>query len=202
MSKHPMVEALRQEAQRNPVFKDICLMWSQRQRTRGRLTVTRIKQAMDAEGFTSYTRKQYEDVLRFLGKIGLGQLELSKRGKARSLNNVKIKLQSVAQAALNNGTQLENRTLTNRYEDLVPFQNEAPVVAPKATAKTITRSAKKVEPKASTPQVPVRKEEFPVYLTMMIGDKMVNIPAGTKLTPENMGEFIAEFKKLGRDIEL
>ena len=208
MGKHPIVEAIKAEATRNQVFRDICLMWSQRQRTRGRLTVTRIKQAMEQEGFMSYNRKQYEDVLTFLGKIGLGTLERSKRGKAKSLSGVKIKLQSIGQAALGGGTQLERRTEVNHYEELV--SNTPETVAKQNTVHKndiVETAAPKQRAKVKQPAVsqtktaqpvPVRKEEFPVFLTMIIGDKVINIPADTKVNSENMSEIIAKFRKLSK----
>lgn len=183
-----VIVSLRAEAKQNPVFNALCHMFVLRKRTRGRLTVTRLKQAMDAEGFT-FTRKDYESALRFMGGLGLGQLSLSPRGKVKALNSLKIRLQSIGNAALGQAkvAKLEKRQEVNKYGEIVSMQNdmhnkefiETPVVA-KPSKKATIRA----------------EEPYPTFLTMLVGGKPINIPGPANITPENLGEFIVQFKAL------
>ena len=191
-TNHPLVEALQTEAKNNPVFRDICLMFSQRQRTRGRLTVTRLKTAMEEEGF-NYSRQQYEDIIKFMGKIGLGQVEFSKRGKAKSLSQVKIKLQSIGQAALQDGT-LQKRTEAKRYETLQVTPPSAPAPTNKeiagAQVKSFLEKKRASKPAVAKPKpepkAPEQHAEPVCYLTTVRDGKIENIP----LTAENIGTLL------------
>lgn len=192
-----MVEALQLEAKNNPVFRDICHMFTLRQRTRGRLTVTRLKTAMEEEGF-NYSRKQYEEVLKFMGKIGIGQLDFSKRGLVKSLNNVKLKLQSIGTAALSQNASLQSRRQVNRYDTLAPvqpIQNEAPVAETKPLiAPKPIKLKRKIAP--AKPVEKTSEKSYPMYLTMELDGQTVKIPTTAKVTATEIGEFIAEFQKL------
>lgn len=185
-----VIISLRDEAKKNQVFNALCHMFVLRKRTRGRLTVTRLKQAMDAEGFT-FTRKDYESTLRFLGSLGLGQLSLSPRGKVKALNNLKFRLQSIGNHALGSAkvAKLEKRQEVNKYSEIVASQND---MHNKDFIENVTNVVAKPSKKAT-----IRAEEpYPTFLTMLVGGKPINIPGPSNITPENLGEFIVQFKAL------
>lgn len=190
-----LVQKLREEAKRNPVFKDIMHMLAQRQRTRGRLTVTRLKQAMEEEGF-NYSRQEYENVIRFLGLLGLGNLSESKRGKAKGLSGIKIKLQSIGQAALTQNETLKPKREQNRYENIVA---ETETVH----AKDFIEAGKPVVQAKATTTKPndIRRttRPYPAFLTVLIDGKPVNIPGPSSISAENVGEFIAEFSTMVKE---
>lgn len=171
---NPLIAELREEVKRNAVFKDIMHMLTLRKRTRGRLTVTRLKQAMEEEGF-NYSRKQYESVLGFMGKLGLGTLSTSKRGKITALNGIKLRLQSIAEASLNVHSNLKTRQEQARYENLKP-----------ENARILHLENKS----------PIRESTNPVFLTMSLNGKLVNIPGPNNISDSSIGEFIANFSNL------
>lgn len=191
-----MVQQLRDEAKRNQAFKDVCHMLAIRKRTRGRLTVTRLKQAMEEEGF-NYSRSQYENILSFLGKLGLGVLSTSKRGKAKSLSNIKIKVQSIGAAALGQSPTLNLKREINRYEDIVSLSEN---VHDKQFVETATKAPEmpRIERKAKPNDVRKVSRAYPVFLTMLLDGKLVNIPGPSNITNENVGDFIAEFAVLSK----
>lgn len=188
-----VVAKLQAEAKANPVFNALCHAFALRKRTRGRLTVTRLKQAMDAEGFT-FNRKDYEKVLKFLGDLGLGTLSISPRGKIKALNNMKYRVQNIGEIGLSQKKTLQKRHEVKKYENIMDLQNDMHKQDFIEEVKTVAKQ------KAVNKKQPIRAEEsYPTFLTMLMGGKIINIPGPANITPENLGEFIVQFKNLAKN---
>lgn len=114
-----VIEKLRARIESDPVLKAICKKFASRQRARGQITVTSLKQAMDKDGY-SFPKSAYVDALRFLASLNLGRLHKSNNGKIRSLTDIKWTLQSIGQIGLgNNNALLKNFKRPIKYKPLV-----------------------------------------------------------------------------------
>lgn len=102
-----LVIALREEANKNPVFNTICRVLASRYRTRQQITMQALKATMKKQGL-EFTKQQYEDVLKFMARVGIGHLDKGPRGRIRALKGIKVTLQSVGKAALAGQDQLNN----------------------------------------------------------------------------------------------
>lgn len=91
---------LRDEADKNPVFKDLCHVLALRERSRNKLTVKSMVFSMQKEGF-AYTAKDFQNVLLFLASVGIGVIEKDIHGNVRSLSKIKYVLQNLGMIALN-----------------------------------------------------------------------------------------------------
>lgn len=91
---------LRDEADKNPVFKDLCHVLALRERSRNKLTVKSLVFSMQKEGF-SHSSKDFENVLLFLASVGVGVIDKDIHGNVRSLSKIKYVLQNLGMIALN-----------------------------------------------------------------------------------------------------
>lgn len=188
-----VVRALRQEASSNPVFKDVCTMFAKRQRTRSRLTPGGLKARMEHDGY-KYYKKDYYQVLKFLGEQGLGQLKMGSRGRVIALDNVVVRLQGLGKAALAQGQELPKQTFSKRnsYTDVI---GATEVVHAKEFIEKGQPEPKPVIPRRST-----RSAIYPAFLSVLIDGKLVNFPAPGELTPDNLGEFLMKFKAIVKEV--
>lgn len=110
MNYNQIVESLRTEAKSNKVADCVFTVFTDRKRTRNVLTVNGLYQRMKAKNF-DFSMHEYGEVLKFLSSLGLGTLELSKKGRVRALKDIKFTLQSIGQNALNgeNGFEVASR---------------------------------------------------------------------------------------------
>ncbi len=180
------LNALRYEASVNPTFKDLCYVLADRQRARNRFTVVRMIQSMEEKGF-KYPRQKYEDIVRFLSKLGFGTIVYSPRGKVRALDKIPVKLQSIGKVALEGGKIAEFKTVkktVNRYEKLVVEQDAM-------HNKTFVE-----EPIALKPKTVAVERQYPVFLAMMLEGKLINISGQTKVTANSIEELVNDFKQI------
>lgn len=117
LSPKKIAEALRLEAIKNLVFKDVCHLWAVRERARAQVTLGTLRLSMAREGF-NYSKDQIADVLLFLANLGVGKLDLDSDKQIRALKDVNISLQSIGRTALNFDTQLEPFTQPNSFSTL------------------------------------------------------------------------------------
>lgn len=153
MDNTQIVEVIRKEAKENKVADAVFHMWATRDRARGTVTVGGLEQRMKAEGF-HFDKADYAKFLRFLSALNFGKLDESS-GKVRGLKDVKIKLQSIGQAAIGTKQTLDGWRARNRYKHLVPETKVAT-----ATATPTAKPAKAA----------------PVFLAVQLKDKLVSIP--------------------------
>lgn len=203
MKNTQIVNALKSEAIKNKVFADVCLMLYARERTAAKLNISTIKKAMQASGF-KHSRADYVNVLRFLNRLGLGQLELSKRGKVRALVGLTVTLQSIGKAALSDSVDLADKRKMRKYDDIIQVTEQMHAkdfIEPTQAQSKLPNKTPVLEHKPKS--TPLRAESpFPTFLTILVGTKPVNIPGPVNLTPDNMAEFVVNFKNLTKKNEV
>lgn len=168
-----VITKLRDEASKNPIFKAVCQGFAIRDRTRAQVTIASLTQKMMKEGF-NYSRKDYVSVLKVLADLGFGRLEMSARGKVKSLKDIKITLQSIGRAAVSDSTVLTRANFSNKFKEL-PEE--------KAHAKTIAGKIGMTKPKAYKAQLIVHfaKDEITTF----------TLPNG--ITEQQLGSFLARY---------
>lgn len=176
MTKNEVVGAMNQEATINPVFKDFALLCAHRQRARKNLTLQSLSRKMKAEGF-KYQDKELEAIFKKLSHWGLGTIDLAPNGKIRALKDIKVTLQSIGSAALGSG----KKDLTG-FRPRAKFGKifEMPPLSPRSVPK---------------PQVIVGGGVSRVTLTVMLGDKAINIPVPAELSAAETAALIGKFQK-------
>lgn len=115
--KSNVVEAIREEALSNDAFATICYDFSQRERTRSTVTVRGLKARMEKQG-ADFSIEVYRHALLFLGKLGLGKVEMDKNNNVKALSNMKVTLQSIGQASGQKTQTLKRFTPASRFEEL------------------------------------------------------------------------------------
>lgn len=187
------IETLRKECQANKVFDAVCHVFALRKRTRSRVSVLGLQQAMEAEGF-GYTREDYRRVLAFLASQGIGTLQKSRQGTIRSLEGIDITLQSLGKAAVTKEGELKPKApKARKYSDI------------KADAEKIHTQDFLLDPKQkSIPKpLPIRKPSpYPSFLTVLIEGKPVVFTGPQDLTPETLADFLVDFRKVSTKTEV
>lgn len=117
-----VIESLREEAIKNPVFNAMCHVFAARERARQQVTITSLNLTMIKEGF-KYQREDYEKCLRFLASLGIGKVDLDSNKKFRSLKEIKITLQSIGQVVLTKKAGFETFHPNARFQALKESSN-------------------------------------------------------------------------------
>lgn len=165
-----IVSALQIEADSNPVFKALCQVFSERQRTRQDITMRNLTGIMAERGY-NFHRDQYEGCLVFLASLGIGKLDRGARGRISRLTGIRISLQSIGKAALMEGQSLKRFTPAIKFSKLPEIK----------------------EPKTA----PIAKRyKASVVIQMEGNDLKLSIPGG--VLQDQLGEFITNLHKLGR----
>lgn len=173
MNVEQVVESLKDEANKNPVAKDVFYVLATRKRARQQLTVTSLANRMKAEGFR-HQRYEYAKVFEFLADLDLGKLIRNQRGRVSGLSNITVKLQSIGLA----GYQ-ENREI----EEFVP--------------RKIFKRFPEVKAKKITPtEFKQRREEDinRLSLEVTINGKKLNITIPDTFTADDLADFIRRLK--------
>lgn len=118
MSNQEIVGSLKKYAAENAVANDVFCAWAMRQRARNQVTMAALYQKMKINGF-NHKYEEYEGLLKFLGALGLGRLELDKRGKVIALKEVKMTLQSIGEAACGGKEKLKGFKPRNKFSRLI-----------------------------------------------------------------------------------
>lgn len=161
-----VVEQLRSEAAKNPVFSAVAHLFVSRDRTRQQITLSNLRISMGREGF-HYTKEEYTQVLKFMANLGLGRLDFDSENNIRALKDIKITLQSIGYAAL------------GKEDKLVKF-----VPAPMFQELPVTKQVQKViAPPAPKPEAP----SYPTKLIVNIDghEAIISLPKG--LTTSELG---------------
>lgn len=129
MDQKELVGKLKEIA-KDPVANAVLHVLALRQRTRKEITVSGLSLRMGRENY-KYTRAQLAQVLKSLASLGLGVLHTDAKGRPKALKDIKISLQSVGRAALNDmdAVDMKSARFRNRYGkliDLGPPKVEAP----------------------------------------------------------------------------
>lgn len=166
-NENEVVKALRDEAAKNDKFMAVMYVLANRERSRKNLHIVALQQTMKAQG-ADFSRDFYEYVIDFLGKLGLGVVKKSPRGRIQALTNISTKLQSIGQAAAGK---------IERMEKFIPGN----------TTKFHTLQV--------PAGIGVKRKDFNVGLRIMINNSPINfnIP---KMDAEELGEFISNVTAL------
>lgn len=168
MSKtNQMVEKLKNECKGNSALSAVLHLFALRKRARSSLTLDGLKQKMAEEGF-SYSRAEYEKILKTLADAGLGTLKLSPKGEVRAIQNITVTLQSLGAAVCGGKPGLTPLKAKHRY-----------VKVPKPATTTT--------PTTEEPQkITVLKQ--PLILTWIVNGKPVNLRVPDNFTAKDFEE--------------
>lgn len=170
MNTKQLVERLKSEVIENKAFNDVFTMFSKRERTRDKVNLYSLIRRMELEGYKHDTN-DYADILKKMADLGLGELELNKKGQIKSLKNIKITLQSLGNAAIGKGTQqLETFSQKNSYQKLTV---DASVVSKAATG---------------------AMAGYPVSITVVINGKPVNFRVPKELNENEIADLVVRFR--------
>lgn len=122
MNKEQLIQSLKSETAKNPIFKAVMYMFAMRKRARYRVSISALTQKMRQEGF-SYPKEDYARVIKFLIDHKLGEQELNRNGRLIGIKGLTLTLQSIGQAACSDVYILRDFKKRNGYEEL-------PVVTP------------------------------------------------------------------------
>ena len=169
MDTSKVVEVLREKTKESDTLNAVMHVIAMRKRARNNLTIGGLDQKMRSEGFT-FTKSQYAEVLKLLASLGVGRLDTDAKGKVRALKDIKIKLQSLGEAAVGQAKKLENWRQRHKYSPLV------------ATAEMI-------KPKAGG-----EGTGFPVSITVVINGKPVNFRVPKELNENEIADLVVRFR--------
>lgn len=163
-----VVEAIREEALANDAFAAICYDFSQRERTRATLTVRGLKARMEKQG-ADFSIEVYRNAFLFLGKLGLGKVEVDRNDNVKALSNLKVTLQSIGQASGQKTKVLKRFTPATHFEEL------------------------------RKPKVILRKKPFTVKLSVVHHEGGTEEIAGTvNLKTFELVNFLTEFREIAK----
>lgn len=139
-----VVQRLKNEAENNKVFKAVCHLFVNRERTRQQITMPTLRLAMAREGHY-YDKEAYIAILKFMASLGLGTLDKDFSGDIRALKDIRFTLQSIGDAALSKGEMLQTFVPAPDFKDLPKEQTVVPLKSPRveeasryATSITVT----------------------------------------------------------------
>ncbi len=170
-----IVGVLRQHVSINPVFSAVMHKFALRQRARSQVTLHSLVQTMHNEGF-EHSREEYIEVLKILGKLGLGKLEYSKTNRLTALKDVTITLQSIGMAAVSKSDKLSKVHFANKFKKL------------KTEALPAPEPERHITPPVRQDDVRAVNIRYPAQLTVRFSKDEVetfNLPGG--LSPKEVG---------------
>lgn len=177
MSTKEMIEKLKAEQSHNKVASAVFHMFAMRQRSRHQITTRSLYYAMRGEGY-KFSPSDYSQVLKFLATIGVGELEVDRKGRVKALKNVKVTLKSLGEAACGTEVSLDVQYKRNKFNNIV--------VPPSAT--------KPVTTDIPTPSRPV----LGVAVRLNFRDKQLTIPMSAEFTEEDIAVLLKTILKGSR----
>ncbi len=172
MNVNEMIKRLKQEAQTNDLARAVFVVWGMRDRARSVVSVNNLSNTMVKHGF-SFPVERYEDLLKFLADMGIGKIHRSPKGKVQALVDIPIKLQSIGQAASGHNTGLKSMRRKARFKSLPKVEEGLQAAAAPTMPGLVTK------PKVIANRVPV-------VLSVMMGDKRVDIPVPADLSDDEI----------------
>ncbi len=185
MNVNEMIKRLKQEAQTNDLARAVFVVWGVRDRARSVVSVNNLSNTMVKHGF-SFPVERYEDLLKFLAEMGIGKIHRSPKGKVQALVDIPIKLQSIGQAASGHNTGLKSMRRKARFKSL-----------PKMGAAESEPQEVSAMPGLVTKPKVIAAERAPVVLSVMIGDKRVDIPVPAGLSDDEIKTLFRGVQNLG-----
>ncbi len=180
MNVNEMIKRLKQEAQTNDLARAVFVVWGVRDRARSVVSVNNLANTMVKHGFT-FPVERYEDLLKFLAEMGIGKIHRSPKGKVQALVDIPIKLQSIGQAASGHNTGLKSMRRKARFKSLPKMEDPQEVSAMPGLV---------TKPKVIANRVPV-------VLSVMMGDKRVDIPVPADLSDDEIKTLFRGVQSIG-----
>lgn len=179
------VLALREEAAKNPVFNAVAHIFAIRRRARQQVTIQRLQVAMTQEGFT-FTRNQYENVIKFLASQNLGTLERNHKGRIRALKNIKVTLQSIGLAAIARKNTFDKFSVPNRFIKLPVLKTDSTEME----AATVQPKPPK-SPPPFTPTPENRARQYEAGMVVTVDGEEIRFELPKKVTMEQFFKILA-----------
>jgi hypothetical protein len=126
--KPDLAKKLQAEALRSPTFNAICTVFALRERSRKQITINGLALYMIKEGF-NYTKKDYEECLKFLASVNVGVPDLDLKNRFRGIKDINLALQSLGKAALDQDVVVPTRNI----KLTVPLKKNTRLVSPQAS---------------------------------------------------------------------
>lgn len=117
MNMQETIVALNNKAASSKCANAVFHAFALRQRARQQVTLVALMAKMENEGF-KFKVSEYQDVLKFLGDLGLGTLAFGAKGQIRALTQVKITLQSIGEAAIGSRTKFDSFKQRAKFKKL------------------------------------------------------------------------------------
>lgn len=172
MTDRELVEQLRVLEKSNPVASAVFSVFGTRQRTRADLNIGGLMQRMVKSGF-NYSREEYAEVLKALGRLGIGTIHANSKGRIVALKAIKKDLKALGKAACGQNEPLMSFKQRNQFVKL----NLSPV-------------ANQVQ----KPKQIVDAEQTTLKLVLSINNKDVQMELPRGLTPSEIANLIANIR--------
>jgi hypothetical protein len=186
MNNTSVIQSLRQEASSNKISADIFLCLGLRERARNDVTVTGLAARMKEDGF-DYPEAEYARFIRFLANLQLGTLKTDSKGRAVAIQDIRLTLQSIGQAALGERHSFLAWKQRKRYIKLLT--PNTPPAKPSLPTPTVKVQAPRIVAKPAVLQAEVS-------ITITVGGKPVQISMPKGLTPSEIAEFLTHFQSI------
>lgn len=173
MTNNELVESLKYELETNKVSNAVFHVFALRQRARNDITLESLAIKMKSEGF-NYPASELAHVLKFLANVGVGRLELDSRGRVKALRDIKIKLQSIGQAACGQVSRVDMNKQRHRFTTL-PM---------KSMAHDIVMPSKPVQ----------QVNQTPVQVTLEFNGKPMSFNFPKHFNERDIAEVISRFR--------
>lgn len=169
-----VVQALKAKAIEDEAFKAVCYKFGFRVRSRNQITVRTLMLTMQKDGF-NFPLSKYQEILQFLSFCDIGKLVTDRKGVVRALIDIRLTLQSIGKAALEDAT-LKPFRQAYKYKKL-----DTGSVAKYVAARTIN-----VDP-----------QSYKTELKINVDGVIMTYP-GISVKPEELGTFLLNFSRLNK----
>jgi hypothetical protein len=168
-----LIESLKARAADSKVFSAMAYAFAMRERTRQQVTVHNLKYSLGKEGY-NFERDQFRKEIKFLASLGLGKLELDRKGRPAALKNIRYTLQSIGMAALSR---------TDKFKTFQPSPSFKPLPEPSFIdlSKPLPKEAARVKDRP----VPL-SADFQAYLTVVAEGKTMRMDIIPGLTTKDL----------------
>lgn len=156
---------LKEEAGKSAAFNAMCHIFAMRERSRSVITIHNLIVSMSKEGF-NFTKKEYTDVLTFLGSVGLGKLDYDSKGRLRALKNITATLQSIGLTALSKRETIQRQLVKDKQRTVrqVEVQEKPTILEEVSNVTLVIKSPEK------TVEFALSQETTAKCLFIILGD--------------------------------
>lgn len=179
MSEIEVVEKLMNEAKTNPASSAVFHAFGLRHRTRNEVALSALYHKMRKEGF-NFTKDEYLPVIKLLGNLGIGELDVSARGRIKGVKNLKSTLQSIGQIAC--GQRIMPQ----------PFKSRRTMMTGTRRATRIVRKPKILSSQIKTSQT--LESQMGLTLEVNLNGRLLHLPLPKNLNVQDLQVLIDRFR--------